>query len=268
MAAAVDLAAVFGASGVKEIGSLVKGFDFSKIDVQKPQLKDHLCVSLAPSYGKLDKESVKQMDGHLKVMIAGTMRSFQKKRADLNRELTWEEVMSVMMQNSVLEAADGKVDRSDTFTKPSKIKAFKFDGSADDTVVKEVQTWFTKLIGDPDILKATKIDIKVLAEIVAQTGATVDSFEAFFYKNEHHEKGLIDIGVLRFPDIDNPYFKVYRIQLRAWSACARYLFVQEDQSGITGEFNARNFRPRESVLSKIKKEIMEQGVEEAEALFG
>lgn len=72
----------------------------------------------------------------------------------------------------------------------------------------QVQAWFTKLIGDDDVLKSTKIDIDTLAKIVASTGATVDSFESFFAKNEHHEKTLIDIGVLRFPDIDHPHFKV------------------------------------------------------------
>ncbi len=74
-----------------------------------------------------------------------------------------------------------------------------------------------------------KIDIKVLADIVATTGAAIDSFETFFAKNEHHEKTVVDIGVLRYPDIDQlrfisilpvllgiiffsrPFFKVYRI---------------------------------------------------------
>ena len=58
------------------------------------------------------------------------------------------------------------------------------------------------------MIKSTKIDIDVLAQIVAQTGATVDSFETFFAKDEHHEQTLVDIGVLRFPDIDHPFFKV------------------------------------------------------------
>jgi hypothetical protein len=57
-------------------------------------------------------------------------------------------------------------------------------------------------------LDATKIDIDVLAKIVAQTGATVDSFETLLYKKEKHEKTMVDIGILRFPDIDHPYFKV------------------------------------------------------------
>ncbi|KAJ3571450.1 hypothetical protein NP233_g3746 [Leucocoprinus birnbaumii] len=268
MAVAPSLSGVFGTSGAKGIGNLVKNFDFSEINVKDSTLNDYLHVGLAPSYGKLDKESVKKMDEQLKVIISGTMRSLEKKRADVKRALTWDEVMSVMMQNSLLEPADGKVDRADKMIKPSKLNAFKFDGSPNDTIVKEVQSWFTRFISDQDVLDATKIDIKVMGEIVAKTGATVTNFETFFYKEEHHEKTLIDIGILRFPDIDHPYFKVYRIKVTAWSASARFLFLQEDQSGITGEFNARNFRPRESVIRGLKKETVEQAVKEAEDLFG
>ncbi|KAF9562409.1 hypothetical protein CPC08DRAFT_614347, partial [Agrocybe pediades] len=80
-----------------------------------------------------------------------------------------------------------------------------------------VQAWFTKLISDEDVLKSTKIDIKVLANIVAQTGATVDCFASLISKTERHEKTIVDIGVLRFPDQDRPHFQLYRIQLHAWS---------------------------------------------------
>lgn len=59
-----------------------------------------------------------------------------------------------------------------------------------------------------DVLAATKIDINVLGRIVASSGATIDSFESFFAKHEHHEQTMLDIGILRYPDIDHPYFKV------------------------------------------------------------
>ena len=69
-------------------------------------------------------------------------------------------------------------------------------------------TWFTNLIDDPDVLNSTQIDSKVMADIVAQTGATITSFEDFFFKQEEHSKDIVDIGVLRYPDIDRPYFQV------------------------------------------------------------
>lgn len=101
-------------------------------------------------------------------------------------------------------------------------------------------------------MRSTKIDINVLANIVAQTSVTVDAFVTIFCK-EKLEKTMVDICVLRFPDIDNPYFKVsllhcirliwlrcirgeqvYRIKVVAWSQSKRVLMVQDEQSGLTG----------------------------------
>ncbi|KAJ3561089.1 hypothetical protein NP233_g10409 [Leucocoprinus birnbaumii] len=264
---AATLAAVFGPEIMKGVSNVIKDFDFSQCNVKDSTADDYLHVGIAPSFANINSESVKALDEKLKFMIAGTMRALEKKRTDVQRALTWDEVISVLMQNSLIEPDDGKIDRADKLIKPSKVNAFKFDGSPDAAIVKEVETWFQKFINDPDVLGSTKIDINVLGKIVAQTGATVDSFETLFYKNEHHEKTLVDIGILRFPDEAHPYFKVYRIKLTAWSASARYLFVQEDQSGITGEFNARNFRPRASVIDRLKKETIAQVAKEAEALF-
>lgn len=73
----------------------------------------------------------------------------------------------------------------------------------------QVQSWFLNLIQDQEVLNSTQIDINVLANVVARTGATIDNFETFFFKNEGHEKTLVDIGVLRFPDAEKPHFQVY-----------------------------------------------------------
>ncbi|KAF8454702.1 hypothetical protein BGX38DRAFT_1089291, partial [Terfezia claveryi] len=54
------------------------------------------------------------------------------------------------------------------------------------------------------------------------------------YNKEEHRKKVLDIGVLRYPDITHPYIKVYRIQLEAWSLCERIGPVQRDSNGISG----------------------------------
>lgn len=63
-------------------------------------------------------------------------------------------------------------------------------------------------INDEDVMKTTNIDINVMANIVAQTGATVDAFESIYGKCERHMKTLVDIGIIRFPDFTKPFFKV------------------------------------------------------------
>ncbi|KAJ7827805.1 hypothetical protein B0H13DRAFT_307271 [Mycena leptocephala] len=135
----------------------------------------------------------------------------------------------------------------------------KFNREYDDGVVRDVHSWFTTLIGDEDVLNSTKIDIKVIANIV---GAAIDSFEASFPKNEQHrEKTVVDITVLRYPDIDHPYFKVYRVQLTAWRVLGK------EAHGITGQYNMRLFAPRDSVIVGMRAESKKKAMKEADDMF-
>lgn len=75
------------------------------------------------------------MDDELKIMISGALRALGKIAP---AERTWEKVMSTMMQNALLEPMqEGKVDRVDRLIKAGT-NAFKFDGSPDEAIVKEV----------------------------------------------------------------------------------------------------------------------------------
>jgi len=267
---APKVAEIFGAkngeSAVATIGNLVKNFDFTKIDVKDNTRDDFLHTGLAPSFGTLTRDSIKGMDDELKIIIAGTNRELEKVPA-LDR--TWDKVISVFMQNPLIEPMDtptANIARADKLIKNDS-NVFKVDREHDDGIVREVLAWFTQLIGDEDVLNSTKIDIKVLADIVATTGAAIDSFETFFAKNEHHEKTVVDIGVLRYPDIDNPFFKVYRIQLTAWSDTRRILFFGKDANGITGQYNLRLFKPRDSVIAGMKDTTKQKAIQEADDMF-
>ncbi|KAH7373607.1 hypothetical protein KP509_17G064700 [Ceratopteris richardii] len=136
-------------------------------------------------------------------------------------------------------------------------------------MVTEVDTWFQALIGDKDILKETEIGTNVIARIVAESEAQFKDLAADLRCYEwNNEWKVLDIGVLRYPDPDHPLFKVYRIQLTAWSACKRTKFNQSYSNGITGEFSCREYRPRVSVIAELAESVRKQAVHEAEAMFG
>ncbi|KAI1496745.1 hypothetical protein F5X99DRAFT_413778 [Biscogniauxia marginata] len=64
-----------------------------------------------------------------------------------------------------------------------------------------------KVMIDSDIIATTPTPITSLAEIVAWSGATIAGFESAFYKTERHEKTVVYIGILRFPDLHAPIFQ-------------------------------------------------------------
>ncbi|KAJ7234292.1 hypothetical protein C8J57DRAFT_1729207 [Mycena rebaudengoi] len=261
MVAAATALAVFGS--LDQAADFVKKFDWSKMDVKDATRDDYLHMNLSPSYGELASTTIKDLDDQLKIMIDGTMQALVKIPP---QQRSWEKVLEVMMQNALLEPAASGISRADKLIK-EETNFFKVDGSPHLDVVREIETWFINLIQDDDVLKSTAIDIKVLGNIVTQTGATIDSFPALIYKNEYHEKPMVDIGVLRFPDIGHPHFKLYRIRLTAWSDSRRILILQKDQNGITGEFNSRIFKPRASTIAALSDTAKKQAIKEAEDLF-
>ncbi|KAK5048601.1 hypothetical protein LTR84_005692 [Exophiala bonariae] len=242
-------------------------------------------MTLAPSYGSLNNEAMKKMDDNTKVMI-GTAVSMLQNFNDHDR--TWDNVVSAMKSNSLLqlEGGDG-IHRSDQITK-SGSGDFKFDGSPDmgfvsevrpdqheerrrslsiDMISHQIETWFKNLIGDSDIINTMNVNIQDLARVAAQSGASVDGVGAVFGKDESHFKNVLDIGALRYPDLTNPYFKVYRIVVNAWSHSSRILFHQEDSNGINGDYHCCNFKPNPERIASLREEVRHQAIQIAEDLF-
>lgn len=109
-----------------------------KIDVRDTKSEEFLHTELAPSFGKLNKEGLQEMDDQLKIMIAGTMKILAKQT-----DKSWNAVLSTMMQNELLEPDGSEVVRADKIIKEST-SDFKTDGSPDANIVREV--W---LLGKP-----------------------------------------------------------------------------------------------------------------------
>ena len=222
---------------------------------------ENVAFEYSPSYGQLTAGTIYQLDVKLKAMIAETVKAINS----LSNK-SWENIVSCMKQNPVLQLQKS-ISNSDDLTKKGK-NVFKFDGSPDDSIVREVETWFVNLLrNDSDARDASGIDIKRLGKIVAKTGATINSFQTFFSKRETHKRTVLNVGILRYPQISTPYFKLYRIKLMAWSDCSRVLFVQDDASGIEGEFECMKFGPNEKTLSEMRPSVLKAGAKEAEDIF-
>jgi hypothetical protein len=106
-----------------------------QIDVKDDKAQDHLHTDLAPAYGTLKNDGMKEMDERLKVIIAVGMTELAKLSPE---EKTWETIMSILENVAVLEPDGEPVSRTDQLLKSSS-QAFDFDeGAIDQGVVKEV----------------------------------------------------------------------------------------------------------------------------------
>lgn len=74
------------------------------------------------------------MDDNLKIMIAGTVKTIAN-IPPANR--TWDAIMSAMLQCPLIEPSKDAVARADKLIK-SGVNVFRFNGSPDAAIVKEV----------------------------------------------------------------------------------------------------------------------------------
>ncbi|KAJ6457727.1 hypothetical protein C8R45DRAFT_1110469 [Mycena sanguinolenta] len=143
------------ATALAEFGSLeqaadfVKKFDWSKMDVKDSSRDDYLNLGLAPSFGELNSNGIKEMDENLKINIAATMGALANVPP---QQRSWEKVLEVMMQNQLLVVETSGVSQAEKLIK-EETNVFLIDGSTDPNVVREVETWFTNLIQDDDLFK-------------------------------------------------------------------------------------------------------------------
>ncbi|KAJ4490561.1 hypothetical protein J3R30DRAFT_3399876 [Lentinula aciculospora] len=259
-----ELAQLFNPDANGYVATAIKN-STEKIDVKSEEPIVH--ESLAPSFGDINKasESVKELDDKMKLMIAISM----KKLIELKKQnaLSWENVQGCFNQNTSLVPDSSPSEIVKEFVSETS-SDFKFDGSPDPQLVQKVMTWWEGVAcPDPDIRNDSKLDIDSLAKIVAWSGATVTNFVDFWSKHERHERTLLEVGVMRYPTIAKPYFKVYRIRLFAWSDCTRTVWHQEDKNGIKSTVTSQTFRPNDEVLAQVKKETTKKAADEIDDMF-
>ncbi|EKM58350.1 uncharacterized protein PHACADRAFT_252605 [Phanerochaete carnosa HHB-10118-sp] len=241
-------------------------FGLSKLGGETGQGPLGFHIGLAPSYGTLTSESLKTMDEKLQVAMASILRTLAARDV---KSMPWNDVMAIMRQDATIECMNNAVKRHEILSKPPKRYFFRSQSITDADVLDEIHAWFCKLVQDVEVLNVTKIDTKVLANIVARTDVSIKLLKASTHtKTGRNEESLLDIGFLRFPSITNPLFRLYHIEIKAWVQRKQSLsFIKEDSSGVKGEFYSCDFRPCKEIIDAISPEVREKALRQVEALF-
>ncbi|KAF5632673.1 hypothetical protein F52700_6209 [Fusarium sp. NRRL 52700] len=223
---------------------------------------DDMIVDIGPVFGELNAKTVGTLDDNLLIVIAGMTKSIAKIPV---KDRTYEKTVALFSQSPLVQVEGTGVSKSDSLIKQDSA-AFHTNGSPDAKIVKEVANWFRKFIDDQGILDATNIDINVLGNIVAQSGAIAKDLTTAFQTKEKAAKSL-DIAGIRYPEPGRPMFSIFRVHLTAWSDCTQSLLEHKDSNGITGEFYQTDYVPRKATLDGLKDEVRQKAVEAAKALF-
>ena len=258
----VESAIKDGANTISDGAKIVVNAIAGGVDDDTTTTDNLTSFNLAASYGNLTKESFRLMDVNLIAVIGATSSMILS-----NKLISWEQTLKTMSDNkSVNEILERRVDKNESYIINSN-DFFKVDGSPSDMDVQNIHSWFVNLIGNEDIEKSLKVDINSVARVAAQTGATVTSLASLVRKHERHEKIVTDVGMIRFPDITNPSFKVFRIELIAWADSTRTLAFEQNSRGVTCIYSFREYAPNTEFSKQVKADVLELAIKEATKIF-
>ena len=232
--------------------------------------KDTRChFRVAPSWGTLTKDSIIMMDNKLKVLLAVTFNSIDKFVRDNGQDnLTWDKLVQIMEQNVMIERKSAKDLNVIQSTEKSDTHWFKTDGSADKNIRDGVIRWIRENIQDPDLLAVIGDDAMAkIANIYAESGSSVDNFWHFFANYDDDDFTILDVGIIRTPDITKPTIQLFRIKLHVRRHDQRVLFIQSDTSSLNLEANTQTYVPREEIMSQIKEQVLQKAVEDMNKMF-
>jgi hypothetical protein len=191
----------------------------------------------------------KDIDTRLKFVTAIVALQLKDLYAS-DEDISWEMMQSALKQCLVLEEDENKIETRDTFTG---------DFSEEDNVKSWLYGFLNK--HDSDVHDAARIhdaEITEVIDFIVNKSVELDTFLDYFSASETNSFDLIDIGMIRFPTENNPYVKLYRLQLSGTFVGSKYMMIfGKKERTFTASVNSRKYYPREELLQCFSQETIQ-----------
>lgn len=198
------------------------------------------CDQLAPQFAAKQSGAVRGADDELVTAISAAADGVEALDPAAR---SWEAVVGAVAKSSVLgPRASGTASQEKDFV----VQRDKWFAKSDqrNKVYTEARNWLATVVDDPDILAARgEIDLQSISAIVG--GGERHGPDSLVFKSNANGKRLLDVGMVRYPDPENPYIKVYRLELSAWHESTVVMGHTSDRNGIRARFDMQEFKPRE-----------------------
>ena len=128
----------------------------------------------------------------------------------------------------------------------------------------KVKDWLTNRFVkkyDEEISDAVRIHDPEVTEVIRFV-ANQSTWFSIIPKSVSNSTSLLDIGMIRFPTKDNPYVKLYRIQLTgAFSGSSHIMPSGGDETRVlTATVDSCNYYPNDIVLQRINPEYVDKTI--------
>jgi len=191
-------------------------------------------TEVAPSFGSVSGSS-KEVDEKLERIMANIINSLNQQN-----DKSWDAVLDTIEQNQRLDTfTDSITSQTGSLVKEADLKKGK-GSEAFVNSLDEIGRWCERFVSDDDVISTTTIKSHTLSELIWRDDFSHGFDNALDKTND--AKKLIDIGILRVPDVEDPHYKVYWIQLTTvWTITQAGDFMQATNT-IEAVYKSRTFR--------------------------
>ncbi|XP_036365327.1 uncharacterized protein LOC115219946 isoform X2 [Octopus sinensis] len=231
---------------------------------EKTELGDKFDIrfELAATFGTLQFESLKMIDDNLKIMVAGAISEMDK----LNKT-SWDGLLDSLDRIPYLEMVGGRTNFTESNMTRVRTEMLDFASrEVDYMTVFFTELWFDRLIQEHPMLGEMNINITNLAYYLAN-GEEI-SIKNALLGNDYKRRELMDLAILRFPDITNPYLTVFMLHFDLVRDSIRLFVLEQIVVGIRCRFNYAKYVPNEEYLKQLREDTRETLVKDIDTLFG
>ncbi|XP_029646108.1 uncharacterized protein LOC115219946 isoform X3 [Octopus sinensis] len=231
---------------------------------EKTELGDKFDIrfELAATFGTLQFESLKTIDDNLKIMVAGAISEMDK----LNKT-SWEGLLDSLDRIPYLEMVGERRNFSESVMSKTTTTILDFSsGAIDHKLIYAAEKWLDGIIGKNLMLSELNINITDLAYFLGK-GEQITIKNALL-GSDIKRKDMMDLAILRFPDVMNPYLSVFMLRFDFLRDSLRLFVIESVVAAIRGRFNYAKYVPNEEYLKQLREDTRQTLVKDVNTLFG
>lgn len=111
-----------------------------------------------------------------------------------------------------------------------------------------------RTVEDSTIWDMLQIDTERIKQIFGTEGIRATNFAGLIARSKSVAHIAIDVGVVRFPRMEDPFFKLYRFRVIVFHSETAVTFVHKKSNGIFCEFNQRKYGMTQAFTDKFTGE--------------
>lgn len=116
-----------------------------------------------------------------------------------------------------------------------------FGSGVDRKKIMKAEEVMKETVADATIWEMLEIDTNIIMNVFGDEGVGVSRLGDVFTRSDKVAHIAIDVGVVRFPRMEDPYFKVYRFRVIVFNARASVLCFDKKESGIFCELREKRY---------------------------